>query len=231
MHRFAALPAEATSAVAPRVLDSTTAGARACSGSRLLSLANWREELNRKPSLAFTCAHCGNAVGAAVTWERRDLSSYAAVCPVCDEATVLAGGAQFPGLRFGGEVRGLPADVGALYAEARGCMGVSAYTAAVLLCRKILMHVAVETGADAGLKFVQYVQALWDAHYVPPNAKGWVDHIREKGNEANHEITLISREEAEQLMSFTEVLLQLVYELPQRVPVADVPDVGQQSGN
>lgn len=182
----------------------------------------WREVLTRNPETSYTCAHCGNAVGAAWQWQRFDGSSVA-VCPVCDRATVLMGDQQFPGVKFGGQVGGLPTDVAALYAEARDCMGVSAHTATVLLCRKILMHVAVETGADAGLKFVEYVQCLWDEHYVPPNAKGWVDHIREKGNEANHEITLMSRAEAEQLMSFTEVLLQLVYELPQRVPGATQP--------
>ena len=85
------------------------------------------------------------------------------------------------------------------------------------------MHVAVESGADVGLKFVQYVEYLWEQHYVPPNAKGWVDHIREKGNEATHEIVQMGREEAEQLISFTEILLKLVYELPQRVPGALAP--------
>jgi DNA-directed RNA polymerase subunit RPC12/RpoP len=186
-------------------------------------VANWREQLNANPSLAYTCAHCGSTVGAALSWEKRDQTSHAVVCPVCDAATVLIGDAQFPGTKFGGIVMGLPNDVSALYTEARDCMGVSACTATVLLCRKILMHVAVAAGADAGLKFVEYVQYLWDEHYVPPNAKGWVDHIREKGNEANHEITLMSREEAEQLMSFTQVLLQLVYELPQKVPGATQP--------
>jgi DNA-directed RNA polymerase subunit RPC12/RpoP len=183
----------------------------------------WREALIRNPQTSYTCAHCGNAVGATWEWEKHDRSSAAVVCAVCDQATVLMGEQQFPGVKFGGEVAGLPADVATLYGEVRECMGVSAYTAAVLLCRKLLMHVAVETGANAGLKFVEYVQYLWDEHYVPPNAKGWVDHIREKGNEANHEITLMSRAEAEQLMSFTEVLLQLVYELPQRVLVATQP--------
>ncbi len=186
-------------------------------------MSEWRQQLNPAPSIAFKCAHCGNAVGAITAWEKRNQSSKVAICSVCDQATVLTGDRQFPGVTFGGEVKGLPSDTSALYEEARRCMGVSAYTAAVLLCRKILMHIAVETGAAAGLKFVEYVQYLSDEHYVPPNATGWVDHIREKGNEANHEITLMSREEAEQLMSFTEILLLLVYELPQRVPGASQP--------
>jgi hypothetical protein len=138
-------------------------------------------------------------------------------------------GIQYPGVAFGEPVKGLPPDVQALYDEARGDMAVPGYTSGVLVCRKILMHVAVELGALPNLKFVEYVDYLWDNHHVPVNAKGWVDHICDKSNEANHEIVQMSREEAEQLISFTEVLLKLVYELPQRVP--GVTPGGQQGGN
>jgi hypothetical protein len=130
---------------------------------------------------------------------------------------------------FGDTVKALPTDVQVLYDEARGDMAVPAYTSAVLVCRKILMHVAVELGAQPNLKFVEYVDYLWDNHHVPVNAKAWVDHIRDKSNEANHEIVQMSREEAEQLISFTEVLLKLVYELPQRVP--GVTPSGNTAGN
>ncbi len=132
---------------------------------------------------------------------------------------------MFPSSSFGENVEGLPPEVQALYDEARGSMSVSAYTGAVLLCRKILMHVAVEMKADENLKFIEYVQYLADNHYVPPNAKGWVDHIRTKVNEATHEIVQMSQSEAEQLISFTEILLKLIYELPQRVPVATQPRI------
>jgi len=44
-----------------------------------------------------------------------------------------------------------------------------------------------------------------------------VDHIREKGNEATHEILLMSREDAEDLIEFTEMLLRVVYEFPAKV--------------
>ena len=120
------------------------------------------------------------------------------VCAVCDSPTAKLGGRQYPGVTFGDTVRALPTDVQVLYDEARGDMAVPAYTSAVLVCRKILMHVAVELGAQPNLKFVEYVDYLWDNHHVPVNAKAWVDHIRDKSNEANHEIVQMSREEAEQ---------------------------------
>ncbi len=54
--------------------------------------------------------------------------------------------------------------------------------------------------------------------YVPPNGRGWVDHIRKKGNEANHEIRLMTKIDAEELVSFAEMLLKFIYEFPERVP-------------
>ena len=52
----------------------------------------------------------------------------------------------------------------------------------------------------------------------PPNGKGWVDHIRKKGNEAAHEIVLMTKADADELIVFSEMLLKFVYEFPNRVP-------------
>lgn len=79
------------------------------------------------------------------------------------------------------------------------------------------MHIAVSKGAKAGESFVSYVQYLADHNYVPPDAKDWVDHIRQKGNEANHEIAVMSRADAEELLSFIEMLLKVIYEFPAAV--------------
>jgi hypothetical protein len=53
---------------------------------------------------------------------------------------------------------------------------------------------------------------------VPPNGKGWVDHIRKKGNEATHEIVLMKKDDALELISFAEMLLKFIYEFPAQVP-------------
>jgi hypothetical protein len=53
---------------------------------------------------------------------------------------------------------------------------------------------------------------------VPPEGKGWVDHIRKKGNEATHEISPMSKADANDLITFPEMLLKFVYEFPSRIP-------------
>ncbi len=80
------------------------------------------------------------------------------------------------------------------------------------------MNVAVGLGADPNKSFISYVEYLADKGYVPPNGKGWVDHIRKKGNEANHEIRLMTQPDAEELISFAEMLLKFIYEFPSRIP-------------
>lgn len=76
------------------------------------------------------------------------------------------------------------------------------------------MHIAVSKGATPGETFIKYVEFLSNNNYVPPGAKDWVDHIRKKGNEANHEIVIMGKEDAEELLAFSEMLLKIIYEFP-----------------
>jgi len=55
------------------------------------------------------------------------------------------------------------------------------------------------------------------ARYVG-DGKGWVDHIRKKGNEANHEIVIMKKGDALDLITFIEMLLKFIYEFPSRIP-------------
>ena len=141
------------------------------------------------------------------------------VCHQCEQPTFFdEAGKQMPGAAFGDAVSDVPdKSIEDLYNEARAATSASAYTAAVLCCRKLLMHVAVAKGAKPGATFVEYVQYLADKNYIPPDARDWVDHIRTKGNEANHEIKIMSRVEAEELISFAEMLLKLIFQFPAAV--------------
>lgn len=127
-------------------------------------------------------------------------------------------GNQVPGAPFGKPVTGVPTDLGQLYESARNCMRVGACASAALTCRKILMHVAVNKGAEPGKNFTDYVTHLAEKNYIPQGATEWVDLIRRQGNHANHEIWMPERREAEDLLYFTQMLLTFVYEIPARLP-------------
>lgn len=171
---------------------------------------------------AFTCGFCGKDVAPDKGWQTRAPGGSAGpssifICHNCQGPTFIDDtGQQFPGVPFGNDVSDITDQgVASLYQEARRATAASCYTAAVLCCRKILMHVAVAKGAQPGDKFIKYVEHLAAQGYIPPDARAWVDHIRDKSNEANHEIVTMSRAEAEDLLSFTGMLLKLVFEYPE----------------
>jgi hypothetical protein len=74
-------------------------------------------------------------------------------------------------------VTGLPPELGALYDEARRSAAAGAPTAAVLVCRKILMHIGFQEKAEENKTFLYYVEYLSEHGFVPPNGKSWVDYI------------------------------------------------------
>jgi hypothetical protein len=171
---------------------------------------------------AYVCWFCNHRVGPSLGWH----STVAPVdlCSYCGRPTYFdPQGKQSPGVPFGNAVTSLPNDVESLYNEARNCITVNSSTAAILTCRKILMHIAVEKGASTGKSFLEYVEFLAQQNYVPPNGKGWVDYIRKKGNEANHEIKVMSSEDAADLITFLEMLLKFIYEFPAKVQPPPAP--------
>jgi len=50
-----------------------------------------------------------------------------------------------------------------------------------------------------------------------PDGNDWVDYIRKKSNEANHEIVIMDKEIAEDLISFIEMLLRFIFEFKHRL--------------
>jgi hypothetical protein len=144
------------------------------------------------PPAAYICSYCGNAVGADKGYPRshaaNEFQERIAICPLCFQPTYInSNHSQIPGTPYGAEIEHLPVGVKELYDEARNCFSVNAYTSAVLICRKLLMHIGVEQGAKENQNFVAYVEHLAKTGYVPPNGKARATSFA-KGNEANHEI-------------------------------------------
>jgi hypothetical protein len=178
-------------------------------------------------AISYTCGHCNEAVSAndgyyanvAHIQTGQPLPRWKIlICHHCAAPTFFRPGEQVPGPPFGSEVKHLPSDVHELFKQARDCCKVNAYTASVLCCRKLLMHIAVSQKADEGKAFIHYVEYLSANNFVPPGGKAWVDHIRQKGNEANHEIVIMKIGDAEQLIKFIEMLLRFIYEFPNSLP-------------
>ena len=183
------------------------------------------QHYTQQSSIRFVCGYCGTDTSPSKGWSSDSANGYMGfvlICTYCNrpsfiEAQNLHVIGTTPSATLGDEIIGLPDDVQILYNEARKCTSIGAYTSAVLACRKILMHVAVQKGAKEGKNFIDYVDFLANNGYIPPDGKEWVDHIRSKANEANHEIAIMGLPEADDLISFTEMLLRLVYEFKHRL--------------
>lgn len=177
---------------------------------------------------SYECSYCGNLVTsekglALVTGERGQEVSYSDprggvyICPNCSYPTYIYKEEQVPLPRFGESIKYLPKEVDSIYEEARESFSVGAYTAVMLLCRKLLMHVAVNLGAEKDKNFLYYVDYFKKEGYISKNARPWVDKIRKLGNEANHEITIGNREDAKKIIKFSAMLLKTNYEYPNEI--------------
>ncbi len=110
-------------------------------------------------------------------------------------------------------LQGLPAELVEVYNETYRCLAAKCFTATELLCRKILMHVAVEKGAEEGKTFAFYLSYLQNEGYVAVQTLNWLELIRKHGNQATHAIATPDCERAEATFNFTVQLLRLIYEM------------------
>jgi hypothetical protein len=160
----------------------------------------------------YECGHCGEKVSGAVIAYHGSIKWL--LCPSCGNGSVCdEKGKIHPGVAFGPHITGLPDDIAEAYEEARKCMSVSSFVGLELICRKILMYVAVEKGAKEGETFAFYLDHLEKKGYITPPMKIWVDLIRKHGNIAAHILETPNQNRAESTLMFTAELLRIVYEM------------------
>jgi len=179
--------------------------------------SDW-QNLQKVSSKKFVCGYCSSDISSEIGYWSNFSAKRIYICHHCDHPTYIFQQMQVPGTLYGYTVASIDEEnISKLYYEARKCFGESAFTASVLCCRKLLMHIAVSKGAKENLAFIRYVEYLSDQNYIPPGAKTWVDHIRTKGNEANHEIIISTEDDARNLIDFIGIILKMIYEFPAKV--------------
>lgn len=174
------------------------------------------------------CGNCGLNVSANVMlanppftadsdlWTRFDRTTLWLMCPSCFEGSVkVKNGGYFPVGRATREYGALPDDVAEAWKEAGLAHAAQAYTAAEMMCRKILMHVAVDKAASApGKSFASYIDDLETAGLIIAGLKPVVDQIRLRGNAAIHELPSSTQSDSLQTIQIVDHLLKSVYVLP-----------------
>src|SRR3989344_2818885 len=148
-------------------------------------------------SMSYTCGYCGSEIASELGYFNREARRFIYICHKCQKPTYLAlsNDEQVPGPLFGTSISSIPeVSMKDLYEEARRAFSARSYTLVVMAFRTLLMHIAVARGAQAGLYYTEYVRFLDENHYTPPDSKDWVDHIRDQGNTANHQIVIMEKE-------------------------------------
>ncbi|MCB7130400.1 MAG: DUF4145 domain-containing protein [Candidatus Brocadiales bacterium] len=187
---------------------------------------DWQNRASLPPK-DYVCGHCAKDINSRVGYlalsGASGIGACVYLCHRCGRPTFFdVDDKQYPGAKFGYSVEGIGDEsVEKLYEEARNCVAANAFTGAVLCCRKLLMNIAVSKGAKEEKNFIKYVEYLSEKNYIPPDAKQWVDHIRKMGNEATHDIRIISKHEAEELLSFMGILLKVIFEFPAAIRQED----------
>lgn len=168
----------------------------------------------------YRCGYCGREVSASFGYEYgSERDPVIALCPRCASPTLIEGDKrQIPGEIPGSHVQYLPSDVELLYLESRLAVMAGAYTGSVMICRKILAHIAVQKGAEPGKSFLYALNYLIEERYMPPSLRSWLEYVRRRANEPHHEISIMHRADAMAMIGLLEALLRVVYELPNQVP-------------
>lgn len=169
----------------------------------------------------YECGYCGKEVGTGTGYYMHNGSSVIAICSRCNRPTFFDTdeGRRYPSSVPGKPVTRVSADLVNLYDEARYAAGAGAYTAAVMVCRKMLMNIAVKEEAEAGWSFEKYIDYLESKHLFSPKMKDFVAYIRTGGNDANHKIAPQTEEDAIAAIEFVGALIRHNYEVPSKVPV------------
>lgn len=179
---------------------------------------NWNT-LNKIHPHSYICGFCGNGVASDQGYFNNSYSVIACIyiCPACGWPTFFdTQNNQHPGPILGRSIKHLPENIKMVYNELREDVKNSSYTSAVLLGRKLIMHLAVDIAkAPEGESFVRYVTHLKSSGYIPPNGDRWLEYIKDMGNEKTHEIKIGEKDEAERIIKFVEMLLIFIYEFTQ----------------
>ncbi len=107
-----------------------------------------------------------------------------------------------------------PLDLSRLFDEAAGCYSASAFTASAMTSRKVLMACACHEGDKDGETFGHYVDFITKNVLNFERAKASIDAIRKIGNDGNHKIEFVNKEDAKRALNIVQYLLNTIYSLP-----------------
>lgn len=105
----------------------------------------------------------------------------------------------------------LPPTVKKSYQESLDCFKAKAYTATVIMCRKTLEAICSEHKVHQS-SLAKGLKSMKDNGLIENRLFEWAEALRIAGNEAAHDVDVdIPRQDAKDILEFTEALLEYVF--------------------
>jgi hypothetical protein len=180
---------------------------------------------------AFRCPHCEYQANFARQWKEPTTDAFApyvAACFTCDQCgkpvaalvNEWGGILQYWPTKVGGkEFPDVPPSIAASASEAHICIAADAPRGAVALARAVVESVAKDNAIIKG-NLATKIDKLFEAGFISEAMKEAAHEIRFAGNEAAHgELVVepISVEDADEIVSLMDAILERVYQEPARV--------------
>ena len=185
-----------------------------------VSKYKWKH-LSSISSQGYICYFCNERVASDQGYrsynEYNEIRDYIYICPHCTKPTLFTYSVKTQ--TFIQVQKPLPLspitdvkdDIRDLFEEARKCMSTESYTAVAMICRKLLMNIAVDHEANKNKTFQVYVEYIQEKNLVSKSATELLTEIKDIGNDANHEIPQVSAEKANQIIKLTNEVICQIY--------------------
>ena len=176
--------------------------------------------------LPYDCGHCGMSVGGRVVCYQVFPLVIWLRCPNpdCSNGSVWNDEGLYPpplssSRTYTANVDGLPDNIAQVYHEARKAISVQMYTSCEVLCRKILVIVAVDKGAKKKdtWNHKKCIRYLVKKGYIDGMLTRMASYVRLTGDQSTHEMWSPSLERAEQTLKFTAMVLSDVYDAEREI--------------
>lgn len=138
--------------------------------------------------------------------------SAAVSCEQCGMTSAACQGEQYLPDDWPGD-RDVPASVSGPYREAQECLAAGNCTAAAMLCRKLIMNLAVDHGGEGGRSYAKYVEWLAEKGYITGPIRERIEFVRRCGSDANHEPGPVGKKRAIAAFLLATELMRRLYEL------------------
>lgn len=170
----------------------------------------------------YVCGYCDSKVDPDRGWSAVDPNASSSqvpairICSGCGRPSFFdLDGSQTPRPLPAEPIRALSdEDLNGLYEEARKAAGAGAHRTCVLACTEALRYMAVRAGAGASDSYSVCLDWLDRSDCIPPQAKPWIEDVRQSGWGGDGEIAKTSEKHALTVLRFVQIVLQFKYSVP-----------------